>query len=340
MVKKTLASIDIGTVTTRLMIARLTGFDVECIERLSIITNLGEGVDATGCLSEEAIERTCKTVEDYRSRILAVEASGMPVDGIVTTATSAARDALNASEFLTRLEALGLKPLIIGGSTEAHVGFLGVAGDFLNNRITVADIGGGSTELTCGLCTSQHELRIEASDSLTMGARRICERFFKNEDGSATPAQEHEARAYVAAQVNGYKAELKNELPHTLVCVGGTATSLVSMINQLIVYDRDFVHLYRTTYDEVHELTGQLLHMTTQERAQLVGLQPQRAPIIAAGALILDELMACGGWSSYIASEADSFYGLLCCAYAVSTGTQSPLSWEPQLSSIHALSMK
>ncbi len=330
------AAIDIGTVSTRLVVARTRtdrGFDV--LERQARITDLGEGVDASGRLAPAAVVRTVATVDGYLARIRAhLAAGGEPHAVVAATTTSAARDAANADDLLGPLRACGLAPQVIAGDTEAALALLGVTADFPDD-VLVADVGGGSTELTAGRRDADGSLRQNGCASYNVGCRRVAERFFA--DGRpATPAAETAARAFVASVLAPHFAGGRSaRLPATLVCVGGTATSLVAVEHALVPYDSSFVHLHRMGRDQVSGLAARLLALSAAERAGLPGLQPKRAGVIAAGALILDELMGLGGWCAYTASESDSLMGLLACIRARLDGRPSPIgAWEPSLATV------
>ena len=336
-----IAAIDIGTVSTRLVVARraaAAGQPPQVVERQARITDLGEGVDATGRLSAQAVGRTASCVADYVARIRKLaeqDGAGTPTT-VLTTTTSAARDAANADELLEALRGLGLAPQVIPGEVEATLALLGVTADFGARAIAVADIGGGSTELTFGRRDEAGALVRGRAVSLDVGCRRVTERFFPA-NGSPAPADAlRAARAFVAeelgpffSQPNGASAA---DIPETLVCVGGTATSLVAVGAGLVPYDGAFVHLRATPRADVSALTARLCALSAAERAQLPGLQPKRAGVIAAGALILDELMGLGGWDAYTASESDSLMGLLACVEAVIDGAPSPVTgWLPEV---------
>lgn len=349
-----LAAVDVGTVSTRLIVAEVTpAGQVFPLERQAIITNLGSGVDATGLLDPDAIERTCATVAGYVARLAGHAAAGRPVERVTTTLTSAARDAANADELLGRLNAMGLEPQVIPGEVEARLSLLGVTSDFPGQNVLVADIGGGSTELIEGRKTPVGDAEGDAAPgtlaigrgvSYDVGCRRVTERFF---GGGDIPSLEAiaAARAFVRAtlapffgvgaaggEIFGAASLAPSPAPVTLACVGGTATSLVAVANRLVPYDSAFVHLHRTTRAEVSELVARLLAMGPQERRDLPGLQPKRADVIAAGALILDELMGLGGFDAYVASESDSLFGLLVCMRCALDGAPSPIGWLPRTS--------
>ena len=329
---RTLAAIDIGTVSTRLIVARVApNGAVDALVRDAQVTDLGEGVDASGELLQRAIDRTCAVVADYVARIDGMAGEGLPVEAVATTTTSAARDASNAAELLGRLTEMGLAPQVIDGGIEARLALLGVTGDFPDTDVLVADIGGGSTELTVG---GRHggSLAVGASVSYNVGCRRVAERYLAGGEGMADTECVAAARSFVAETLGAFKEKAGQDLPRTLVCVGGTATSLVAVANRLVPYDSAFVHLHETSRDEVARLAGWLLGLTLDERRALAGLQPKRAAVIGAGALILDELMGVGGWDRYVASEADSLFGLLACARCAVDGLESPVGWRPVLS--------
>ena len=161
-----------------------------------------------------------------------------------------------------------------------------------------------------------------------MGCRRVTERFFAH-GGPAGAREVAAARAFVAERLAPRFAGAP--LPRRLVCVGGTATSVVSVAHGLVPYDPDFVHLRFMPRELVGELAARLLGLSAEERAQLPGLQPKRARVAAAGALILDTLLELGGWDGYTASESDSLIGLLACAHARANGTPPPLPWTPEV---------
>ncbi len=327
------AAVDIGTVSTRLILAHHDAAGpLEILERITRITDLGEGVDATGMLSTQALQRTIDVVSDYVALIRTYQANmSLPVRA-VCTATSAARDAGNAAELLDPVRSLGLAPQIIDGTCEAHLALLGVTADFPDEELLVADIGGGSTELARGRRRPDGTLDAGRSISYNVGARRVTERFFP--DGGPVPAEVRmQARDWIAEQWADYFSTAldgQSGLPHRLVSVGGTATSLVAIKLQLIPYDSTVVHLSSMSYPDVHALTEHLLDLSTEQRKALPGIQAQRAGVIAGGALIVDVLMQDGGWDALCISESDSQIGLLMCLEAQETGAPSPLEHAPE----------
>ncbi len=330
-----LAAIDVGTVSTRLILAEVFADGrVRPLERQAIITNLGTGVDASGALDPAAIERTCVTIAGYGARLAELADAGQAAEDVAVTLTSAARDASNAGELLGRLAALGLDAQVIPGETEARLSLLGVTSDFPGESVLVADIGGGSTELIEGArdAGGKRALVVGRGISYDVGCRRVTERFFGAAD-IPSPRDVDAARAFIRTTLGAFFEDVapQEAAPsRTLACVGGTATSLVAVANELVPYDSSFVHLHRTSRSQVAELTTRLLSLGASERRALPGLQPKRADVIAAGALILDELMGVGGFDAYVASESDSLFGLLTCLRCACDGVPSPIGWVPR----------
>lgn len=326
--KNPLCAIDIGTVSTRLIVASIDSRGrIAPLERQARITDLGEGVDATDRLSQAAITRTLEMVDVYLANIRAhAGQAGYPLPVTVTT-TSAARDAANAAELTEALEARGLAPQVIPGNVEASLALLGVTSDFIGTPLLVADVGGGSTELTAGERLADGTLAIQRCDSYNLGCRRLAERFGLQD--AASPQQVVAARAQ-ASEVLAAALSNKAHAPGRLVCVGGTATSLVSIACSLVPYDSSFVHLHELQHTQVAELAQRLCTMPLAERREMPGLQAKRASVIGAGALIIDALLELGGWQAYTASESDSLFGLIACMQAALTGAAPPLDWTPR----------
>ena len=324
-----LCAVDIGTVSTRLMVARTDPAGrVERLEGEARITDLGEGVDATGLLCQQAVSRTLGTVGDYVARVKDhARRAGRPLP-VAVTMTSAARDAANAGDLTEGLEAMGLKPQVIAGTVEASLSLLGVTADFQGQNLMVADVGGGSTELTCGGLMADGSLAVGACGSYDVGCRRLAERFSMAEQ-AADDRQVAAARSWVT-EVLAPRFEHRVGLPNLLVCVGGTATSLVAVANGLDPYDPAFVHLHPMGRKTVHELAERLPRLSLTQRAELPGLQPKRAAVIGAGAIVLDVLLELGGWDGYTASESDSLFGLVACMDARQKGLRPPFGWAPQ----------
>lgn len=325
-------ALDAGTVSTCMLCAtRDAAHGTRALLRQARVTDLGEGVDASGALLPQAVGRTVGCVADYmaQARGLAAKLGAEPL--FCLTATSAARDASNASLLTDRLAGLGLRPQVIAGADEAALGLLGVTGDFLGKTVQACDIGGGSTELSSGSRDAHGRLVQLEGASLDIGARRICERFLPAaNDRPADPADVRRARDFVRTALDAQLSR-QESVPDTLVGVGGTATTLVAVLAGLDPYDSDFVHLRRTRRADLQALTARLLSMSANERRGLKGLQPKRAHVIHAGALILDELVAAGAWDGFTTSESNSLFGVVECMDAQAHGRQAPLAWTAQM---------
>lgn len=302
------AAIDIGTVTCRLLLADVAADGhLDILERGYAITNLGEGVDASGTLRPEAIRRVADQIARYRERIDAWQEPGTPPIRVVATATSAARDARNADEFVAKLAEYGVRPKVIPGSREAALTFLGAASDFPGETLLVADIGGGSTELVIG--TAGHEPLL--AHSFDIGCRRVTERFFHTDPPSAE--EKARADAWMRAQFGTFfrKAADAGISLQRFVAVAGTATTVVSVDQQMAEYDSDRVHKHVVTRQALEAVAQKLASVPLAERERITGLDPGRAPVIVAGMLILQAVMDLSGQDEYTASESDILQGLI-----------------------------
>lgn len=300
------AAIDIGTVTCRLLVADVDARGIHDICRRSEITNLGAGVDATGALSEDAIERVSAQVAEYKSIIDAITAEGEPVQ-VRAMATSASRDASNADEFAARLAEVGVELSVIPGDKEAELSFLGASHDFVGEKLLVSDIGGGSTELIAGVAGQG----IVHAHSFNIGARRATERLLHGDPPTG------EERATLAAWVQEEFAPFFAELhelgfvPQRYVAVAGTSTSVVSIDKALDPYDPAVVHGSEVSAKVLDAVAQRIYHLPLEQRKQVVGLQPNRAPIMVAGLVILQQILALSGLPSFTASETDILEGII-----------------------------
>ena len=332
------ACIDIGTVTARLAVADVEGGRVVRLIKHSEICNLGEGVDATGRLRDDAIGRVFSCVRGYVA--LAVEA-GAPA--ACCTLTSAARDAENSRDMTSALESLGLSPLVIPGRIEGSLTCLGVAQDFRGRRILVADNGGGSTELALGSLGEDGALDLTYVRSVDVGCRRVTEKYLQAAPlptaGGLAAAHAFVAEGFAPAVEEGGLWVAGSEsavagAPEALVVCGGTVTSLVAMDAELEPYDSARVHLASLTREKVEALEARLAGLTVEQRAELPGLQAKRAPVSLGGAVAISELMRQTSFSALQASESDLLFGLALTAAASLDGTASPVGWRPEM---HAL---
>ncbi|MBV9465395.1 MAG: Ppx/GppA family phosphatase, partial [Solirubrobacterales bacterium] len=272
------AVVDIGTNSTRLLIAELEGDRVVAeLERRSTVTRLGIGVDADGRLREDAMQRVFSTLEEYREQIERLE-----TERAVAVLTSAVRDSANGQQFAEQVERrYGLRPHVLAGEEEARLTFLGATSERDDERPTlVIDIGGGSTELVVG---SRGEVAFHVSTQA--GVVRQTERHLDSDpptDGELA-ALAQDARAILADAV---PPERRREVRHA-IAVAGTATSLAAIAQQLEPYDPDKVEGFVLGRDRCEQLLERLAAIPLAERRQVPGLHPDRAPTIVAGAVIL-----------------------------------------------------
>ena len=355
-----LAAIDIGTVTARLALAQVEDGRIIRMAKYTEIVNLGEGVDKTKRLLPEAIHRCVGCVSSYVDH-----ARKEGAEAVVCTLTSAARDAENAPDLGMGLASLGLEPMIIPGEIEGALTFLGVSHDFENHRILVADSGGGSTELVVGTLLGQavaqdagqsatqdvgqsvdqstdqqiggqqiggQQLDINFVESVDLGCRRLTERFNLSSDYPSAEDIDgaHKMAAQMMSEAIG-RAQQQCAAPELLVGVGGTATSLIAIRDQLDPYDPAKVHLNHISLDEVLQIEGLLASKTLKEREDITGLQAKRAPVMLAGTILLAELMKNSGFKHLVVSESDLLFGLVITAAAVYQEKQSPVIWKPIL---------
>lgn len=335
------ACIDIGTVTARLAVADVEDGRVARLAKSSTICNLGQDVDRTRRLDKDAMKRVFLCCNEYVASAVAAGA-----EAICCTMTSAARDAENSAELEDALRSLGLEPEVIPGEVEGALTFLGVAQDFGGKRILVADNGGGSTELACGvLCDGALELGFV--ESTNVGCRRITDKFLSESglsgdlpgEGDLAAAHEFAARLLAPAiERGGLRADgAEGEAPERLVVCGGTVTTLVAVSLALAPYDSSRVHLATLSREKVRELEALLAGKTVEERAALPGIQPKRAPVILGGAVAIGELMDQTGFDELTVSESDLLFGLsLTAATALpgADGEESPVGWKPTMRSL------
>lgn len=319
-----IAAIDLGTVSSRLCLATICGGTIISSQKHTEITDLGEGVDATGQFSEAAVGRVigaCRTFVE--------EARAFGAVRVCTTLTSAARDVSNPHVLLDPLCDLGLIPQIIPGELEARLTFFGVAHDFPDQRIVVADSGGGSTELALGTWhTAEHTVELNHIRSLNIGCRRITERFLHHDP--ALPEEEQAASAWAADMFVPYW-ESCSVAPKHLVAVGGTVTTLVAMVHQLTQYDPQFVHLNKLSLTEIDAALRMMAGRSSDEIACMPGIQPKRAPVIRGGALIMRELMHTGQYKDLTVSENSLLAGMASTIGEVLAGENTSIGWVPEL---------
>lgn len=295
------AVIDIGTNSTRLLIADVAdGEPFQEIERQSVVTRLGAGVDASGRLSDEGMARVYETLDRF---CVAIDGGGVETSTAVMT--SAVRDAANGADFSAQVrERFGIEARAIGGDEEAALTFAGATSERPkgNEEIVVVDIGGGSTEFVVG-----RDGEVDFHVSTQAGVVRQSERHLHQDppppEGLQALAEE------VATIIDGAVPRELRERVGTAIGVAGTATSCAAIELELDPYDRALVHGHVLELGTLEMLLARLAQMTEGERRQVIGLQPDRAPTIVAGVAMLLEVLRAFGLEQVEVSEHDILRG-------------------------------
>ena len=291
---------DIGTNSTRLLVAEVDGGTLTELDRRTVVTRLGEGLEASGRLSDPAVARVSEALADYREAL-----DGLGAERVVAVATSAMRDAANGPEFRDEIERrFGIDARTISGDEEARLTFLGAtAGRDPGAATLVIDIGGGSTEFVVGDAGGDPEFHV----STRMGSVRHTERHLHSDPPTAAElaALAEDARAIVEADV---PADVRAGV-NAGIAVAGTATSLAAVDQELDPYDPERVHGYRLGVASCERLLARLAGLTVAQRREVPGLHPDRAPTIVAGAGILLESMRACGLDGIEVSENDILHG-------------------------------
>jgi exopolyphosphatase/guanosine-5'-triphosphate,3'-diphosphate pyrophosphatase len=292
------AAIDCGTNSVRLLVSdggRVT------VERLMRITRLGQGVDATGRLDEEAIERTVAVLREYRGVI-----DRLGAQRVRMTATSAARDASNRDAFFAAAtEAVGVTPELLSGEEEGRLSFLGATADLdpVRGPFLVCDIGGGSTEFVWGTTEA------EVSVSTDMGCVRMTEAWLQSDPPD--PLELSQALSVISLHID----DVLREIPMapeaaTFVGLAGTVSAAAAVELGLATYDRDKIHHFELTREAIEDVFRTLATESLEDRLANPGLEPQRADVIVGGMCVLVSIMRRFGFASCLVSESDILDGL------------------------------
>ena len=302
---KRVAVIDVGTNSTRLLVADVEGGRVSPVDRRSTVTRLGRGVDLSGRLASEAIEDVCAAIGSYIG--ILEELGAETVDAI---ATSAVRDADNGGAFIAELrERFALSARVLDGEEEARATYLGATSENPPTEPTlVVDIGGGSTELVVGTGSE-----IAFHDSLQAGVVRHSERHVNSDPPTAgeLEALAADVRGLIEASL-GEGVEARQG-----IAVAGTPTSLAAVEMELEPYDPTRVHSHVLALPSIQRMLSRLASLPLAERVQVPGLHPDRAPTIVAGVVILVETMRAFGLTEITVSEHDILYGTALAAIAL-----------------------
>ncbi|HWG13018.1 MAG TPA: Ppx/GppA phosphatase family protein [Streptosporangiaceae bacterium] len=302
------AAVDCGTNSIRLLIADVDPdlATLTDVDRRMEIVRLGQGVDTTGRLAPEALDRTLKALRGY-AELIADRGAG----AVRMVATSATRDAANADEFVRRVtEVLGTGPEVLTGDEEARLSFLGATAELDASGpapylapFLVADIGGGSTEFVLGA-----DGQVASALSVNIGCVRMTERHLRDDPPSA--AQIAAATADIDAAITRAAAVVDTTRARTLVGLAGSVTTVAGIALDLPGYDPERLHHTRLSAAQVHEVATRLLAQTRAERARIPVMHPGRIDVIGGGALILDRIMTQLGLTEVLVSEHDILDGI------------------------------
>jgi exopolyphosphatase/guanosine-5'-triphosphate,3'-diphosphate pyrophosphatase len=290
--------VDLGTNSTRLLVADVEDSSVSELDRRLEITRLGEGVDARGQLLPQAIARVRNVLVDYRRTI-----EELGAERTLAFATSAVRDAENGEAFLGEVEwSYGFATRLLSGHEEALLTFRGVAvGRDLTDGTLVVDVGGGSTELILGGPGG-----VSFHESFDLGCVRLTERF---------PADPEAAAVHVRAVLDqGVPGDLETR---TAIGVAGTVTQLATLDLGLEHEEPELVHGHRLSAQTVASQVERLGAMPVEEIRRLRGMHPERAPVIVAGAVVVRELLSHFGLAELEVSERDIMHGAALAAAAL-----------------------
>ncbi|MFJ1809811.1 MULTISPECIES: exopolyphosphatase [unclassified Streptomyces] len=304
------AAVDCGTNSIRLLVADAdpeTGELVDLDRRMTIV-RLGQGVDRTGRLAPEALERTFAACREYAAVIKEYGAQRLRF-----VATSASRDAENRDEFVRGvLDILGVEPEVITGDQEAEFSFMGATKELegredLAKPFLVVDIGGGSTEFVVG------DDRVRSARSVDVGCVRMTERHLVV-DGKVTDPPTAEQIAAMRADIEAALDLAERSVPlreaHTLVGLAGSVTTVAAIALGLDEYDSARIHHSRIGLDRVRGISDALLRATHEERAAQPAMHPGRVDVIGAGALVLLAIMERIGAEEVVVSEHDILDGI------------------------------
>ncbi|MGX1852787.1 Ppx/GppA phosphatase family protein [Streptomyces sp. NPDC055299] len=307
---KRVAAIDCGTNSIRLLVADCdpaTG-ELKDLDRRMQIVRLGQGVDRTGRLAPEALERTFAACREYAAVI-----KDLGAEQVRFVATSASRDAENREDFVRGVvDILGVEPEVITGDQEAEFSFDGATKELtgradLERPFLVVDIGGGSTEFVLGSDS------VRAARSVDVGCVRMTERHLVHEGAISdppTPGQISAIKTDIAAALDRAEETVPLGEAATLVGLAGSVTTVAAIALGLDQYDSEAIHHSRIPLATVREITDRMLASTHAERAAIPVMHPGRVDVIAAGALVLLSIMERTGAAEVVVSEHDILDGI------------------------------
>jgi len=305
------AAIDCGTNSIRLLVADVPaeGAHTDLLRRMEVV-RLGQGVDATGRLAPEAIERTRLVLAEY-----ADQARELGAERVRMVATSASRDAANRADFEAMVHAtLGQLPDVVPGVEEAELSYLGATASLTaaarahgaeppRPPFLVVDIGGGSTEFVLGDADG-----VRAARSVDVGCVRLTERHLRSDP--PPPAEVQAAEVDIRAALAQVGADVPVPEARTLVGLAGSVTTVAALALGLPAYDPVAIRGSRIPVEAVREVTAGLLAATRAQRAASPVMHPGRVDVIGAGALVLRVVMDTFGLAEVVVSEHDILDGI------------------------------
>jgi len=298
---KTIATIDIGTNTALLLIAKVAqNGDIDPLFEKESIVRLGEGVDENGVLKAEAISRTMKAIGEHMEVVRSFEAEEVIISG-----TSAVRDAKNRDVIIDKIKnRFDINMRVLAGEEEARLTYFGALSNkkFMDD-ILLIDIGGGSTEFIHG-----NQTEIKSAISIDIGSVRLTERFIKHDP--ITREEYFQIEEFVRKQLDAVSNQFSVH-PQNLIGVAGTITTLAAIRLKLDDYDGRRIDNSTLSRDEVRPIVDLLKRKTLDERKKIIGLRPQRADVILAGTIILLESMRQLSIDELLVSDRGLRYGLI-----------------------------
>lgn len=302
-------AIDIGTNSVRLLVADVDegGGPLTTVERLMQITRLGQGVDQTGALADDAVDRTVTVLDEYRK---VLDGHGIDAGQLRMTATSACRDASNGEAFFDRAEAaVGVRPELLSGDDEARLSFLGATAELdpADGPFLVFDLGGGSTEFVYG--TGGADGSVEAGLSIDIGCVRLSERFLDHDP----PAPEELSAAI--SYTDAWLDDVTRTIPQhgdarTVIGLAGTVSTVAAVEIGLADYDREAIHHFTLTKEATEDVFRTLATEARVDRVCNPGLEEARADVIVGGCCALVAIFRRFALEQVLVSEADILDGL------------------------------